>query len=72
MNFDKMFKGFELVVREEIMGEIDRYVLHGFYDYHKTLEYNIPKEIDGVSSRLNKRIGELREYLNSVPLGRMI
>lgn len=72
MNFDKMFKGFELVIREEIMGEIDRYVLRGFYDYHKEVEYRIYKETDGVSSRLNKRIGELREYLNSVPLGRMI
>ncbi len=72
MNFDKMFKGFELVLREEIMGEIDRYVLRGFYDYDKRLEYDIPKEIDGVSSRLNKRLGQLREYLNSVPLGRKI
>ena len=72
MNFDKMFKGFEMVTREEIMGELDRYVLRGFYDHHKRLEYNIPKEADGVSSRLNKRIGKLREYLNSVPLGRMI
>lgn len=72
MNFDKMFKGFELVIREEIMGELDRYVLRGFYDYDKRLEYDIPKEIYGVSSRLNKRVVELRAYLNSVPLGRKI
>ena len=72
MNFDKMFKGFELVTREEIMGELDRYVLRGLHDCDKRLEYNIYKDPVGVSNRLNKRIGELREYLNSVPLGREI
>lgn len=72
MNFDKMFKGFELVIREVIDGEIDRYVLRGFHDCDKRLEYDIYKDPVGVSSRLNKRIGELREYLNSVPLGRKI
>lgn len=72
MNFNKLFKGFELVTREEIMGEIDLYILRGFHDYNKTIEYRILKETDGVSSRLNKRLGELREYLNALPLGKRI